>query len=370
MKIKKLALGMTLLAAHGACAMEMNLTDQLIEAACDNKYEQAERLLKEGANVNGKHTNCGGVSPLRRAANLGDVKVAELFFDYGVNLLDPSTYGDNCCEVWFGSSVLQYACENGHKEMVRLLLEKGALVNFSHKPYDAPLHKAVRKSHIKIVKLLLVAGADVHVKEVQAELLAIAYTNGNLAMIEFLKEAVCMLTKIKPVDLIKPSKDGKVTAIKLYMQTGISLEGKDKKYKATPLIWAANNGHKEVCEMLLEAGADPYAQNKDGMTAFDCTYKKAKPIIIAILKRSKIELPADEDYVNQQRDYARLSEYVEIIDLFSNPISLKGMCLQMLRKLIKKGQINVSAVPNLGKFGFEHVIVSGDQGTEKEEAHK
>jgi hypothetical protein len=30
----------------------------------------------------------------------------------------------------------------------------------------------------------------------------------------------------------------------------------------TPLIWACNNGHVEVCEMLLKMGADIHHKNK------------------------------------------------------------------------------------------------------------
>ncbi len=395
MNMKKLVLGMALFAAHGAVAMEMNLTDQLIRAVRDNEHEDVARLLKEGADVNGDLSAFRGWYPLVVAAGKGHEKIAELLLDSGADI-DPNMKAGFCTT----SSPLLFACKNGFAELAQLFLERGADPNFINGVQYTALHTAVKKGHLKIVKLLLDKGAvvdpeedpeeedpeidgptplcvavsinrkdivellikhDADIKRGKAWLLAKAYANGNNEMINFLKKAGCIVAEIDPDALVAPSQNGNRRAVRLLLQTGISLEGKDTEYQAIPLIWATYNGHKDVCEMLLEAGADPHAQNKDGQSPLDCAYKKAQPIIIAILKRSKIELPADEDCVNQQRDYARLSEYVEIIDLFSNPISLKGMCLQKLRKLIKKGEIDVSSVPNLEEFGFEHVIVSADQ---------
>ena len=430
--IKKILLVLSLVATQSVIAMEENLNDQLIEAVRDNKYEQVARLLKEGVNPNGELSQlcgvfpllCGvGVCPLAVAAIKGHVKVAELLLENGADI-EPSE-DEDWKDLWFNSSPLQLACEKGHTDMAKLLIRRGANVNLANKVKHTPLHNAVGKGHLEIVILLLGAdaavdpkeklrrtyhswsmglyefsstanswgsplcsainidrtdivelltkyGADVHVKDGETELLAIAYANGNSEIINLLKKAGCELTKIKPVALIKPSQDGNRRAVRLLIQTGIALEGKDIRYQATPLNWAANNGHKEVCEMLLEAGADPHAQNKDGLSPLDCAGKQVNLIIVAILKRSKIELPSLEDRVNQLKDCERLAEYFVIIDLVrysqGNPVSLKGLCLQKVRKLIKKGQINVSAVPNLEKFGFEHVIVSADQGTEKKES--
>jgi len=54
---------------------------------------------------------------------------------------------------------LRNAADNGHTEVVKLLLEQGADV---HAGYDYALRKAAMHDHTEVVKLLLEQGADVH----------------------------------------------------------------------------------------------------------------------------------------------------------------------------------------------------------------
>ena len=51
--------------------------------------------------------------------------------------------------------------KQGHKEIVKLLLQNGADVNIKDDKQGSPLHYASLKGHSEIAKLLLLYGADV-----------------------------------------------------------------------------------------------------------------------------------------------------------------------------------------------------------------
>jgi uncharacterized protein len=55
---------------------------------------------------------------------------------------------------------LYIACETGHLEVVRLLVDAGANVDKWDKGDDTPLSIASQEGHYEIVRLLVDAGAD------------------------------------------------------------------------------------------------------------------------------------------------------------------------------------------------------------------
>ena len=63
-----------------------------------------------------------------------------------------------------GASPLQYACQNGHPEVVRTLLSAGAEVNPQNEDGFSPLHAACQAGHREVVHALLSAGANVNLQ--------------------------------------------------------------------------------------------------------------------------------------------------------------------------------------------------------------
>lgn len=59
-----------------------------------------------------------------------------------------------------GFSPLFIACEEGHQDTVKLLLEKGAKINLCNDSGVSPLYIASQDGHQDTVRMLLLNGAD------------------------------------------------------------------------------------------------------------------------------------------------------------------------------------------------------------------
>ena len=65
----------------------------------------------------------------------------------------------------WGGTPLHYATFGGHKEVVELLIAKGADVNAKDGVGETPLHWAAKEGNKEVVELLIAKGADVNAKD-------------------------------------------------------------------------------------------------------------------------------------------------------------------------------------------------------------
>lgn len=108
-------------------------------------YDTAEFLLQNGLNPN--HMNWRQFTLLHDMAHVGDVPKARLLIDYGADV--------NYVDGEYRSTPLGYAARWGHREIVELLLERGADPNKAGAPWATPLAWAQKKNHVEIERLLL-----------------------------------------------------------------------------------------------------------------------------------------------------------------------------------------------------------------------
>ena len=158
--------------------------DILSNAATHDDIEMATICLSYGADPNAnlvdEHT-----SVLAAVAELASVGMARLLLEHGARVR--------------GSGAIVKAAEAGKLEMVRVLLEEGADVNevgIEH-PTDprykedmgTALHRAVVEGHEEIVRFLLARGAVVDLEDPMGRTpLALAIDKGNDGIYSLLKE--------------------------------------------------------------------------------------------------------------------------------------------------------------------------------------
>ncbi|HET6351814.1 MAG TPA: ankyrin repeat domain-containing protein [Coriobacteriia bacterium] len=115
--------------------------------------ELARLLLGRGANPN--HMNYLGTPPLQTAVAQGNIDLVRTLLDNGART--------SLCSG--GLTLVFIASQEGHADIVRLLVEHGADPN-ARRPaefdYFGPLHAAVRGGHGAVLDALAAAGADLN----------------------------------------------------------------------------------------------------------------------------------------------------------------------------------------------------------------
>lgn len=168
-----------------------------------------------------------GVTALCYAISAGATGLAEKLIARGA---DVNVVMENGC------SVLGMAVGSGDAKAISLLLKHGANVNLAPPPARrTALMHAVESGQNEIVQMLLQAGASPEIEDADGNTaLLIAVTHGNAHGVELL-----LMSKETIVD----HRD----------QEG-----------GTPLMLAVDLNRSDIAELLLERGADPYLENRNG----------------------------------------------------------------------------------------------------------
>jgi len=168
-----------------------------------------------------------------------------------------STTGNlNYQDMW-GNTMLMEAAKKGHIKVARLLVEKGADIHLLDLDGATALHDASRNGHEELVKLLLENGADV-----------------NLKIIGF-----------KETPLFLASKYGHTGMVKFLLENGAKVDAYAVQ-RVTPLITASSKGHLDIVELLIKYGADINAQSTKGATAIKVASSQGHLDIVNLLKEA------------------------------------------------------------------------------------
>nr|CAD7404123.1 unnamed protein product [Timema cristinae] len=297
---------------HGA-TVDCADTDQrtaLRAAAWGGHEEVVLALLRHGADVN--RMDDEGRTALIAAAYMGHSEIVEHLLDFGAKINHEDADGRTALSV----AALCVPANEGYAKVVNILLERGAAVDHQDKEGMTPLLVAAFEGHRDVCELLLEYEADVdHADRGGRTPLWAASSMGHPGVVELLLFWGCYVDSIDPegrtvlsvaaaqggTEVVRQLLDrgNELTAqaapprsvlsllspIPLYTQlleisghivtpfhSGSPLRssksGLDEQHRDnsgwTPLHYAAFEGHHEVCEALLEAGARVDEADNDG----------------------------------------------------------------------------------------------------------
>ena len=160
-----------------------------------------------------------------------------------------------------GDPAISKAVKAGDLATVRKLIASRADVNVASGDGSTPMLWAVHNSDFEMVKALVAAGAKVDVaNNYGVTPLLDASRTGDAAMMELLLKAGADPKRTHPegeTPLMAASRSGSVPAVRLLLDRGVDVNATDMFQQETALMWAAAEGHAEVVDALLKAGADP-----------------------------------------------------------------------------------------------------------------
>jgi len=277
----------------------------------------ARILLNRGVDVN-KGTELTKETPLHKAAELGNVEIATMLLDAGCVVDQPDNRG---------STPLLCAAQEGHVNVVQLLVERGAnLRNVTNLLFNNALHKATEYGRSEAVRFLLE----------KASFLAFGYNKDGLAPIhmlfinddlplatieqivkiyeahgicldtmtledesttlEYLVDADAAIDIIKlaqsfrgaiDIPCIKAAYNDNAALVRHFIQTGAKLDAVDR-YANTAVHAACEVGAHACLEIVRDAGAITPAvlttKNMDGKTPLDIALEHSDMHALQLLK--------------------------------------------------------------------------------------
>ena len=233
---------------------EINKTDgsgmtALNRAAYANNTAECRTLLLSGADPN--IANNGDMSPLHWAGHNANLELCHLLYNSGATL---ETSNDN------GYTPLQLAALSGSLPVVMFMIERGAVIDKIDNCGSTPLLEAARRGHLGVCEYLVEKGAHVS----HADLI-VGGENGHLSVCKFLREKVSDILPARESLLYCGARWGEVELCQEMINMGADMN-KINRDGNTPVLIAAKFENDEVCQLLAKSGADLNIADKTNLT--------------------------------------------------------------------------------------------------------
>ncbi len=229
---------------------------------------QAQDFIKGfGRLVGDGKTKALNVTALSAAIESGSAEIVGALIRAGADLL------------WRGDlTPLQFAAQQGDPEVVRALLDGGAVPDQPGEDDWTPLLSAAFEGFAEVVRLLIDAGADPSFKSGKETAIIIAAESGYREIVDMLsplskarlsKKAEKLIAEdarvLNPAAkrLMTAARNGVAPMVEKLLATGLHPDtpesddaDEDDDYQPTPLVMAAQGGHVAIVRALLSAGAE------------------------------------------------------------------------------------------------------------------
>ncbi|MEE9543083.1 MAG: ankyrin repeat domain-containing protein [Thermodesulfobacteriota bacterium] len=207
-----------------------------------------------------------------------------------------------------GWPALMFAVRDGHHEIVRILINNGALVNFEDQDKKSPMFLAAHYNHVDIGDLLLENYADTDKPFLMAE---------TIKMMDFLVERggdVNSKDKDGLTPVIMAARDGKIDTLRYLIE-----ESGDVKLKTntgvTALHYAAEHSFDGICKLLIAYGANVDAMDDKGNTVLMSAVAYGHKDIVILLLQNSVNIHAKDNSGTTPLMHASSNGHAEIAEL-------------------------------------------------------
>jgi ankyrin repeat protein len=252
-----------------------------------------EFLVEKGADIETKIKEANA-TPLYLAVQNGKLKVGKFLIEKGANT-ESKTHNDETILHWAVKegiletvkflvnngadkeaktkedlTPLQLAVQKGHLEIVYFLVNNGADKEAKAKEDFTPLHLAAQNGHLEFVEFLVMEGANKEA-ETKKDLtpLYLAIQNDKFKIFEFLVRNTANIEKsqIDNLEMLHFAvRNGGIDTVQSLVRKRANIEAEETIGLYTPLHIAAEKGHHEIFEFLVDKGADLLAVTKTGQS--------------------------------------------------------------------------------------------------------
>lgn len=227
-----------------------------------SNYHAVQALVYAGVDVNTR-LECYHYTPILLSVSMDDISSSKILLraDADITKVDAEGY-----------TVMHKAASNCNMEMVRLLESYSAEVNVKAYSRMTPLHCAAKYGHLELCKYFA-SKIDVNEKTRSGKIalhFAAYRTPQSPEIVQFLIDAgsdpLCQdihgFTALHVAAM-----HGNARTVNYLAR--YSIVNTQTKSGCTPLHLAVAQDHINVCQTLMDAGADPFIPNTNGETALD-----------------------------------------------------------------------------------------------------
>jgi ankyrin repeat protein len=217
-------------------------------------------LLKAGAFINWSDDD--GYQPLHFAAQCGNVAMISFLIEKGAHVYSARTKKE-------GISPFHVAVDCGHIDAVHAFIDsKTVSVNMKTKLKQggqAPIHRAIKKSHLRIVELLIEKGASIETKDSEGrQAIHYAAQADDPNVLEYVIKQGAHIDVMencgrRAIHYAIYSK--KEENVRILLKFGANIHAMDEK-AYLPLYSGVMVASPEIVKCLLLAGADPNECNR------------------------------------------------------------------------------------------------------------
>ena len=299
-----------------------NKADELHKELNNDNIEKVKQIINQDISLL-ESPNPRGSTPLIVATADGHTELVKFFIKKGADINRAND---------FGNTPLHYAAWASDFEAFKYLFDKGANIKAKNSRGQTPLQYSCMGGNFEIMKYCVSKGMDIKAKcDDESSLIHWAAYGGNLEMFKYLEsEGLNYNTRDKDgsppifwaasgnrIEIIKYLVEEKNVDVNFVDELGI-----------IPLKSAIEKGHYDVAKYLLEKGADINYKMEDNVTWLELAAQNNNPELIKLLIDKGCKVNVFDDFGNTPLTSAAGHGNIDVVKiLIENGAKLEpGIC--------------------------------------------